>query len=379
MINAAFDLDDLVVHTALADIHDAKILIVDDNPANVALLEAVLEEEDYSNIYSTTDPTQVMPLCREHDFDLVLLDIRMPGLSGIDVLKQLEKIILDDFLPVIVLTAQTDQDTRQQALAAGAKDFLTKPFKDWEVLLRIENTLNTRMFYTRQVLRADLMESEVLKRTKEIRETQFEIVQRLGAAGELRDNETGAHVKRMSHVCQLLAEKRGLGTEFSELLLYASTMHDVGKIGIPDSILLKPGKLSREEWDVMKQHPKIGAKIIGDHDSKLITLARETALYHHEKWDGSGYPHGLVGDAIPIAARIAAISDVFDALTSERPYKQAWPVDKAVAILKEESGQHFEPLMVELFVEHLDDILKIRDRYRDQEVFHSDFGLEAGR
>lgn len=370
-MNIDLDLTELVSYQALADIHDAKILIVDDNPANVALLEAVLEDEDFHNLHSTTDPFQVLPLFREHHFDLILLDIRMPGLSGIEVLKLLREALNDDFVPVIVLTAQTDQETRQQALAAGAKDFLTKPFEDWEVLLRINNTLESRLFYTRQVLRADLLEDAVLKRTKEIQETQFEIVLRLGAAGELRDNETGAHVKRMSHICRLLAEKRGLGRDFSDLLLYASTMHDVGKIGIPDNILLKPGKLTPDEWQIMQQHPKIGARIIGDHDSRLIRLARETALCHHEKWDGSGYPHGLSGDSIPVAARIAAISDVFDALTSERPYKAAWPVGKAMTALEKEAGSHFEPVLVELFTEHLKEILEIKERYLDQENYNA--------
>lgn len=369
MIDAELDLAELVTQTAVSDIHDAEILIVDDSPTNVALLKAVLAKEGYRKVYSTTDPFQVQPLCRKHQLDLILLDICMPGMSGLEILKQLRIRRDHDFVPVIVLTAQTDQETRQQALAAGAKDFLTKPFEDWEILLRIKNLLETRMFYTRQVLRADMLESAVHTRTAEIRETQFEIVQRLGAAGELRDNETGAHVNRMSHICSLLASKRGLGAEFAELLLYASTMHDVGKIGIPDSILLKPGKLSLAEWQVMQQHPIIGARIIGRHGSRLIQLARETALYHHEKWDGSGYPHGLAGDAIPVAARIAAISDVFDALTSERPYKQAWSVDRALAHLHEESGRHFEPLTVEMFSENLDEIIEIKERYRDQEVF----------
>jgi len=371
MVSAKIDLSELDSHAALDDIHNANILIVDDNLANVALLEAILDEEEYTNVYSTTDPFQVLPLHQEYQFDLILLDIRMPGMSGIDVLQKLRVIASNDFLPVIVLTAQTDPETRQEALLAGAKDFLTKPFTDWEVLLRIKNTLETRLFYTRQVLRADMLESAVLKRTKKIRETQFEIVQRLGAAGELRDNETGAHVKRMSHICGLLAAKRGMGAEFSELLLYASTMHDVGKIGIPDSILLKPGKLSRDEWQVMQQHPKIGAQIIGNHDSALLNLARETALFHHEKWDGSGYPHAIFGEEIPVSARIAAISDVFDALTSERPYKAAWSVDRAVELLKEESERHFDPSIVEIFIENLDEIIIIKERYRDQEVFRN--------
>ncbi len=364
-MSIGLDLDDLVMTTALADIHDARILIVDDNHSNVALLEAILEDNEYKTIFSTTDPFQVEPLFREHEFDLILLDIRMPGMSGIEVLQRLATLVRDDYLPVIVLTAQTDQETRQQALAAGAKDFIIKPFDDWEVLLRIKNTLQTRLYFSRQVLRADLMEREVLIRTKELRETQFEIVQRLGVAGELRDNETGAHVQRMSRICALLAEKRGLGKAYAEILLNASVMHDIGKIGIPDSILLKAGKLSESEWQVMKEHPRIGGRIIGDHQTNLITIARETALYHHEKWDGTGYPFGISGNSIPVAARIAAISDVFDALTTARPYKRAWSVDDAMSELKRETGKHFEPIMVELFQENLPEIIEIITRYRD--------------
>ncbi|MBN2705405.1 MAG: response regulator [Deltaproteobacteria bacterium] len=350
----------------LHDIYAAKILIVDDNPANVALLEAILEEEEFDNLVSTTDPYQVLPLCRQNDFDLILLDIRMPGLSGIEVMQQLQEVMADNFLPVIVLTAQTDPETRQQALAAGAKDFLTKPFADWEVLLRIRNTLQTRQFYTRQVVRGDLLESEVRKRTEEIRATQFELVRRLGVAGEFRDNETGFHVQRMSRICALLAQKYGSDTEYCELLFYASSMHDVGKIGIPDSILLKPGKLTGPEWGIMQQHPEIGARIIGDNPSRLIQLAREAALYHHEKWDGSGYPHGLESEEIPLSARFAAISDVFDALTSERPYKKAWPADKALALIKEEAGRHFDPAIAVLFADNFTEILAICERYQDE-------------
>ncbi len=365
-MNFDLDLDELVMTTALTDINDAKILIVDDNQANVALLEALLDEDDYPNIYSTTDPFQVMPMFNEQQFDLILLDIRMPGMSGIEILHDLRLVVGDDYLPVIVLTAQTDEATRRQALEAGAKDFITKPFSDWEVLLRVRNTLQTRLYYTRQILRADLLENEIRERTREIRENQFEIVQRLGVAGELRDNETGAHVKRMSHICGFLATKRNLGFDYSEHLLYASTMHDVGKIGIPDSILLKSGSLNEHEWQVMQQHPKIGAKIIGNHNSKLISLAREVALFHHEKWDGTGYPHGISGDSIPISAQIAAVSDVFDALTSERPYKSAWPVEKAAQEIENCAGTHFEPKTVKIFIENLAEIRKIKESYLDQ-------------
>ncbi len=362
---ANLDLDDLVINTFVADIHTAKILVVDDNHSNVALLRAILEEDGFENLITTTDPFQVLPLCRKHQFDLILLDIRMPGMSGIEVLGQLRQILQNDYLPVIVLTAQTDAETRQQALEAGANDFITKPFADWEIVLRIHNTLQTRLFYTRQVIRADLLEDEVQKRTQEIQTTQYEIVQRLGIAGELRDNETGAHVQRMSHFCELLAKKMGMGSEFSKLLLYASTMHDVGKIGIPDSILLRPGKLSAEEWVVMRQHPVIGANIIGNNQARLISLARETALSHHEKWDGSGYPHGLMGEQIPVAARIAAVSDVFDALTSDRPYKKAWSIEKAVSTLVEMSGKHFDPAIVDVFMDSLPEVVRIKENFSD--------------
>jgi putative two-component system response regulator len=350
---------------ALTTIYDAKILIVDDNLANVALLEAILEEEDYGAVFSTTDPRDVLPLYRQHQFDLILLDIRMPWLSGIEVLNLLREEIVNDYVPVIVLTAQTDMETREQALTAGAKDFITKPFEDWEVLLRIQNMLETRMYYMRQVDRANNLEQEVRKRTEEIRLTQLETVRRLGVAGEFRDNETGAHVLRMSHICSMLAKKLGLSETYCEMILYASSMHDVGKIGVRDAVLLKQGKLDDEEWKLMKRHPQIGAQIIGNQRSELMTLAREIALNHHEKWDGNGYPCGLGGDEIPVSARIAAISDVFDALTSQRPYKEAWSIEKAVALISEESGRHFDPAIVEIFIDNIDEIIEIKERYVD--------------
>ncbi len=329
------------------------------------MLEAILEEEDYGAVFSTTDPRDVLPLYRQHQFDLILLDIRMPWLSGIEVLNLLREEIVNDYVPVIVLTAQTDMETREQALTAGAKDFITKPFEDWEVLLRIQNMLETRMYYTRQVDRADNLEQEVRKRTEEIRLTQLETVRRLGVAGEFRDNETGAHVLRMSHICSMLAKKLGLSETYCEMILYASSMHDVGKIGVRDAVLLKQGKLDDEEWKLMKRHPQIGAQIIGNQRSELMTLAREIALNHHEKWDGNGYPCGLGGDEIPVSARIAAISDVFDALTSQRPYKEAWSIEKAVALISEESGRHFDPAIVEIFIDNIDEIIEIKERYVD--------------
>jgi len=363
------DLTDLVMNTALSDIKVAKILIVEDDPLNASLLREILEEEGYFNIFMAQDPFQVVPLHEKNKFDLILLDIQLPGMSGIQVLENLQRASVNEFLPVIMLTAHSEQKIRKKVLEAGARDFISKPFENWEVLLRIKNILQVKFYYSQQIYRVDLMESEVNRRTEEIRKTQFEIIQRLAVAGELRDNETGAHVKRMSHVCRLLATKRGISSEFSELILYASAMHDVGKIGIPDSILLKSKKLTPAEWEIMQQHPKIGARIIGKHESPLISLAREISLFHHERWDGKGYPHGVSGDEIPIAARIAAISDVFDALTSDRPYKKAWSVDKSVEMIKSESGKHFEPVMVDLFVESLPEIIEIKNRYHDDDYY----------
>jgi len=366
-IDFDLDLNNLVMSDVSSDIHAAKILIVDDDSINIALLNEILEEKGYLNVLSTTDPFQVLPLFKKHRFDLIILDIQLPGMSGVKILQQLQKIVKSEFLPVLALTAHTEAKIREQVLGLGAKDFISKPFENWSILLRIRNALHANLYHKQQVFRKDLLDSEIHNRTKEILETQFEIVQRLAVAGELRDNETGAHVKRMSHICSLLSMKRGLGHEYSELMLHASAMHDVGKIGIPDSILLKSKKLSPEEWQIMQQHPKIGARILGNHESKLISLAREIALYHHEKWDGSGYPHGVSGNRIPVSARIAAISDVFDALSSDRPYKQAWPIEKVVETIKAESDRHFEPVMVELFLENLPEITAIKDRYSDHE------------
>lgn len=341
------------------------ILIVDDNPTNISLLENILEEEGYENFTSTIDPRMVLPLCRKESLDLILLDIRMPYMTGLEVLKQLREQFADNPIPVLILTAQTDTQTRQEALKLGANDFVTKPFEQWEVMLRIHNLLETRYFYKQQIMRGDLLEEEVTKRTEEIRLVQLEIVRRLGMAGEYRDNETGAHVVRMSQISELIARGAGLDNKACELILYSSPMHDIGKIGIPDRILLKPGKLDAEEWEIMKSHTRIGHEILGDYPSEIIWMAGTIALSHHEKWDGSGYPQGLKGEEISIYARIAAISDVFDALLSRRPYKEPWPLEKAIRLIQDESGKHFDPHLVRIFFEQLDLIVAIEKNNAD--------------
>lgn len=354
--------------TAYTRSKKAKILIVDDNAVNVALLEELLDEADYTHVTGITDSRKVIPMLIESNFDidLIILDIRMPHLNGFEVLKLLsETVEPDNYLPVLVLTAESDRETRKTALAAGAKDFLAKPFLQWEVLLRIQNMLEARMFYKAQRQRADLLDAQVRLRTREIQDTQIEILRRLGQAAEFRDNETGGHIMRMSHYSQILALAAGFTPQAAEMLLIASPMHDVGKIAIPDHVLLKPGKLTPEEFEIIKTHPYSGFKLLDGHSSDLMKLSAKIALSHHEKWDGTGYPHALQGEQIPVEGRIVALADVFDALTSERPYKKPWTVEAAVEYITEQSGKHFDPKYVQLFIENLDKIIHIKKRFAD--------------
>ncbi len=348
-------------------IKTAKIFVVDDNPTNVTVLEAILKKEGYTNVVSTTDSRTVVASHLAERYDLILLDIQMPHMSGIEVMQALAGEIVDDYLPILVLTAQTDTETHKSALSAGAKDFLTKPFQRWEVVQCIRNLLETRIFYKAQRIRADVLEEKVRERTEEIRATQLEIVRRLGRAGEFRDNETGAHVIRMSKMSQLLAVAAGLGEKHAEIILFASPMHDVGKIGIPDRVLLKNGKLEAAEWEIMKKHAEMGAEIIGDHNSELLRLAALIAKTHHEKWDGTGYPRGLKGEEIPVEARIVSICDVFDALTSRRPYKEPWTVEAAAKFINDQAGSHFEPAMVEVFNRILPAVAALKTEFPDED------------
>ena len=347
---------------------DANILIVDDHAANVALLSKILKQAGYQNVFSTTDSEQALALYQDHNIDLLLLDIRMPRLDGFEVMLQLQSLVNHDYLPIIVLTAELTKETRSKALSRGAKDFLTKPFDYEEVLLRIRNILEVRILHNQIRQQNENLEDAVKKRTQELEDSRLEIIQRLGVAAEYKDNETGNHVLRMSKFSQLLAKAAGLSDEFADIILYTAPMHDIGKIGIPDRVLLKPGKLDAEEWEIMQSHVTIGGEILSGSDSKLMVTARNIALSHHEKWDGSGYPNGTSGEDIPIEGRICAICDVFDALTSERPYKEAWPIEKAMNLIREESGRHFDPTLTILFENILDDILYYRNQHIDSHI-----------
>ena len=359
---------DRPIETNLAarpDVANARILVVDDQLPNVMLLEKILAGEGYGRVETITDSREVVEAYRARRHDLILLDLNMPHLTGFQVMEQLKAIELDDYVPILVLTAQPDRQTRLKALEMGAKDFLTKPFDRVEVLNRIRNMLEVRLLHNQVRDQNRILEERVRERTKELADTRLEIIRRLGRAAEYRDNETGLHIIRMSKFSEILGRAAGMSDADAEMLLNASPMHDIGKIGIPDRILLKPGKFEPAEWEVMKTHTTIGAELLSGHGSDLMQLASEIALTHHEKWDGSGYPHGLRGDEIPLVGRIVALSDVFDALTSERPYKKAWPVEEAVKYIRDNAGKHFDPRLVGLFDEVFPEILQIKEKYAE--------------
>ncbi len=344
---------------------EARILIVDDEPANLKLLDKMLRAEGYTNLVLIQDPRQVLEAYRQAPVDLILLDINMPYLDGFAVLAGLQAPGEPLLPPVIILTAQHGRDILLRALNSGARDFIGKPFDRLELLARVRNLLDVHLAQRLLHARKEELEAEVRARTEELHRTRLQVVRRLGRAAEYRDNETGYHIMRVSHVATLLARAAGWDEAACDLMLNASPMHDIGKIGIPDRILLKPGRLEPEEMEVMKTHTTIGAEILGDDDSDLLRLAREIALTHHEKWDGTGYPQGLAGADIPQSGRIVAVADVFDALTSERVYKRAWPVEDAVAYMREQAGAHFDPELVGHFLDLLPQVLEIRTRFAE--------------
>ncbi|MBC8211960.1 MAG: two-component system response regulator [Gammaproteobacteria bacterium] len=342
-----------------------RILIVDDNPSNCKLLTTFLTAEQYrcDTAQSGDMALSMMPHFKP---DLVLLDIMMPGMDGFEVAREIRKNQSTQHVPIIMLTALCDRESRINGLDAGADDFLNKPFDQLELRVRIRNLLKVKEYQDFLLHHNELLDQQVRVRTQELWETRLDIVRSLGRAAEYRDNETGMHIIRMSKFSQALALASGESEQWAELLLNASPMHDIGKVGIPDHILLKPGKLTAEEWQVMQTHAAIGAEILqAQRPSELSKMASRIAIGHHEKWDGSGYPNGLAGEAIPLEARIVALADVFDALTSERPYKKAWPIDEAVSEIKKLSGSHFQPELVVAFLAVLADVLKIREEHID--------------
>jgi putative two-component system response regulator len=310
---------------------------------NLRLMRRILHGAGYSDIRTIKDGSEVLTAFTEFDPDLVLLDLHMPGKDGFEVLRDLQPAMAAGYLPVLMLTGDLSPEAKRQALALGAKDFLWKPFDTAEVVLRIQNLLETRFLYLS-------LETRVRERTSDLEHSQIEILERLARAAEIRDDDTGRHTQRVGELSARIAREAGLSTTTVELVRRAAPLHDVGKIGIPDDILRKPGKLTRTEMAIMRTHTTIGAEILSGGQSELVSMAERIALSHHEWWNGEGYPHNTSGMDIPIEARIVGLADFIDALSHKRPYREAWPMEKVVEEVKTRSGTHFDPQLVELLI-----------------------------
>jgi putative two-component system response regulator len=355
------------------EILEAKILIVDDSEANVWLLQEVLKTAGYTQVEGISDSREAVQFYKKFKPDLLILDINMPFLDGFQVMEELKRSENEAYLPILVLTSDHESSTRQKALNAGGKDFLTKPFSGPEVLARIKNMLEVRLLHKKLQNTNKILEEKVRERTRELEESRLEIIYRLSLAAEYKDDMTGGHLKRMSTYATLIGKYAGLSLKECELLKHASQMHDIGKLKIPESILHKPGNLTSEEWMLIQEHPIIGAKILSGSQSELLQMAEIIALTHHEKWDGSGYPRRLKGDEIPLVGRICALADVFDALTSERPYKKAWNLEEAILEIENQSGKHFDPKLIPAFRQALPEIVKIKEAQNEEARQFSDF------
>ena len=336
----------------------ATVLIVDDTPENIDVLAGILSR-DYKIKAAVNGAIAIKIATGDTKPDIILLDVMMPDIDGYEVCRVLKKNQETEGIPIIFITAKSEVENEKLGFDLGAVDYISKPVSPPLVLARVKAhiALNDQTKH---------LESLVQKRTAELNNSRLEIIRRLGRAAEFKDNETGMHVIRMSWFSRFLAEEIDQDEQWCELLYNAAPMHDIGKIGIPDRILLKPDALNDEEWAIMKRHTEFGAEIIGEHPSKLLQMAKEVAIYHHEKWDGTGYPIGLKGKDIPLSARIVAIADVFDALTSERPYKPAWDESQAILFLEEQSGKHFDPELVPHFIACLPRIREIQREYSDE-------------
>ncbi|WP_293760180.1 HD domain-containing phosphohydrolase [uncultured Aquitalea sp.] len=344
------------------------VIVVDDNDTNLLLLRHILLKLDDVTVDTFSDPRQALDWCSLYEPDLVLLDYMMPEMDGMEFMRRFLALPQRQDVPVVMVTADTERDVRHLALQMGARDFLTKPVDKVELTVRVRNLLALRKSSQQLANRAAWLLEEVKKATAEIRAREKEAILRLSRAAEYRDPETGAHLLRMSSYARLIARELGLPQQEQEMLQEAAPMHDIGKVGIPDAILLKPGKLTDDEMAIMRQHPGFGHEILNDSVSPLLQCAAVVALSHHEKFDGSGYPSGLTGEAIPLWGRIVAVADVFDALTSDRPYKRAWPLDDARRYLEDEKGRHFDPVCVDALFAAWEDVQRIREQFADEKV-----------
>jgi len=330
----------------------SRLLIVDDEWANVHLLERFFREQGFTNLQTTTDSREALPLFRQFRPDIVLLDLLMPYVDGFSIMVQIgRELMADDYVPILVLTADITNVTKQRALSSGAKDFLTKPVDLTEVLLRVRNLLQTRFLHLEVRQHSEELEQKVWERTRELEETKLEVLERLAIAGEYRDHDTGEHTRRVGNLAAAIAASANAPPGVVRLIHRAAPLHDIGKIGIPDHILRKAGQLRPDEREIMKTHTTIGGKILSGGRHALLQTAKSIALTHHERWDGTGYPAGLAATDIPFEGRVVALADTFDALTQERPYKQAWSADDAIHEILSQSGTQFDPDLVRAFMQ----------------------------
>jgi response regulator RpfG family c-di-GMP phosphodiesterase len=339
--------------------------IVDDARANLKMYEYVLTRIDGTETHSFTSSVDALVWCASTEPDLLIVDYKMPSPNGIEFIVRYREMRPDGETPIIMITGDLDRNVKNRALDSGATDFLNKPTDPVELQARARNLLALQESRLKLRAHAESLQRDVARGIAEIAAREEETIHQLMRAAEFRDDTTGQHIVRMSHYAAAMAEALGLSAEDQRNILLATPMHDIGKVAIPDSILLKPGRLTPHEMEIMRTHARAGYDILKVSRSKLLQLAAEIALGHHEKFDGSGYPGGIVGEAIPLSARICAVSDVFDALTSARPYKRAWPVDQAFAEIRSQAGTSFDPMLTALFVQIRHRILDIKEEFSD--------------
>jgi cyclic di-GMP phosphodiesterase len=360
----------------------AKILVVDDEDRNLRMAKAMLIPMGYE-ILLARNGKEALETVAESPPDVILLDVMMPEPNGYEVAETLKSRESTRMIPIVMVTSLAGVEDRVKSLKIGVDDFLTKPIDKSELRARVASLVKVKAYYDLQRDCQTQLEKQVQEKTEELRtayeslqDSSLETIFRLSRAAEHKDVETGAHLVRMSRIAGIVAEELGLSKEEQELILYSAPMHDIGKIGVPDHILLKPGQLDSHEWDIMKRHTTYGGEILGDSNKPLIHMAETIALTHHEKWDGSGYPKGLKGEAIPLEGRITAIADVFDALTSKRPYKDSYQNDAALAIIKEGRGIHFDPRIHDAFFARVEDVILVRDSINETEQSIADLRLD---
>ncbi len=373
------------------EIRTAKIMIVDDEQLVIRVVRRFLASDGYKNFVVLTDPREAIDRITTERPDVVLLDINMPHITGLDLLKIRQRTSQFQHIPFIILSANSENEIKREALKLGATEFLNKPVDPFDLVLRVQNALIVKRHFDQMENHAEELERQVRLRTAQIERSREQIIHCLAKAAEFRDNETGEHVIRVGKYCNVIANQLGFSDEYCRQIELAAQLHDVGKIGIPDSVLLNPGKLSSQEFDIMKKHCGLGCDImeplaqgeaeqIKRHssvggfimdivdDSPMLEMAAVIARTHHEKWDGTGYPRGLKGDQIPIEGRITCVADVYDALCSERPYKPKFPIKKCLEIMISERGIRFDPIVLDAFFDRIRDIEEIRADYNDESL-----------